>query len=69
MSYCTNCGGPCDAPETHHRNEQRGDNTPDNLSPVGRRCHMEHHDNERAVDDLAEQRYGPKHPNTGPPAP
>lgn len=67
MSYCANCGGPCEQPETHHRNEQRGDNTPDNLSPVDRRCHMAHHENDRATDDRTREKYGPRTPNTGPP--
>lgn len=66
MTYCAMCGGPCDHRETHHRNEQRGDNTPDNLSPVGRRCHMDHHDNRRATDGKTSRRYGPKRPNTDP---
>jgi hypothetical protein len=28
---------------------------------------MEYHENDRAVDGLAEQRYGPRRPSTGPP--
>jgi len=63
---CSICGDPVEDPETHHHNEQRDDD-PDNLRDVHRRCHMEHRENDRAVDGLAEQRYGPRSPSTGPP--
>lgn len=73
MTGCSICGGPVEAPETHHDNEQRGDNSPGNLRPVHRRCHMHHHENDRATDDLTTQRYGPgggrfgpRRPATGP---
>lgn len=67
MTGCRICGLPTDRPETHHHNHRKGDNDPDNLRPVDRRCHMEHHENDRAVDRLAEQRYGPQSPsNLGP---
>lgn len=67
MTGCTFCGEPVDRPEEHHHNEQRGDNDPDNLRDAHRRCHMEHHENERAVDGRAAERYGPPSPRTGPP--
>lgn len=53
---CACCGRPTDRCETHHVNERRGDNHPDNLSPRDRRCHMTHHRNERAVT----YPYGPE---------
>lgn len=59
MTGCTICGGPVERPDTHHHNEQRGDNHPDNLRDVHRRCHMHHHDNDRAVDGQSTRRYGP----------
>ena len=62
-SYCTICGDAASETESHHHNHRRGDNHPDNLRPVHRRCHMHHHENERAVDQLAEQRYGPPSPS------
>lgn len=65
--FCTITGKPTDHPETHHHNHRRGDNHPDNLRPVDRRNHMQHHENDEAVDDLAKQRYGPPSPRTGPP--
>lgn len=67
MTGCSICGAPAHDAETHHHNERTGDNHPDNLRPVDRRCHMEHHGNDRAVDDLAEQRFGPPRPSTDPP--
>lgn len=69
MTGCSFCGLPADTPETHHHNEQKGDNDPDNLRPAHRRCHMSHHENDRAVDDLAEQRYGPRTPDGAAPGP
>lgn len=63
---CACCGAPTDHPETHHVNERRGDNHPDNLSPRDRRHHMHHHGNDRAVDHLTERDFGPGHPMTGP---
>ena len=68
MTGCSICGGPLDdTPEEHHHNQRRGDNDPNNLRDVHRRCHMEHHENDRAVDGQAEQRYGPRRPSTRPP--
>jgi len=69
MDACTHCGRPTDDPETHHHNHRKGDNHPDNLRTVDRRHHMQHHENDRAVDEHTEQRYGPRRPNTGPPTP
>jgi transposase len=46
---CACCGKPTDAVEEHHVNHRKGDNHPDNLSVRDRRCHMEHHNNERAA--------------------
>lgn len=66
MTGCACCGAPTDCPETHHRNERKGDNQPDNLSTLDRRHHMAHHGNDRAVDDLTEQRFGPPRPSAGP---
>lgn len=67
MTHCTICGEPADHTETHHHNQRRTDNDPDNLRSVDRRCHMHHHGNDRAVDDLTEQRFGPRRPsNLGP---
>lgn len=68
MTGCAICGGPADHPEEHHHNQRKGDNDPDNLRDVHRRCHMQHHENDRAVDDLTEQRYGPRRPNTATPS-
>lgn len=62
MTGCRICGRPAHKAETHHHNERKGDNGPDNLRPVDRRCHMHHHENEAAVDRLTEQRYGPPTP-------
>lgn len=62
MTGCSLCGKSVDRPEEHHHNQRKADNHPDNLRPVHRRCHMKHHGNDRAVDDLAEQRYGPPRP-------
>lgn len=68
---CSICGGPIDAsgPETHHDNEQRGDNRRENLRQVHRRCHMNHHDNRESVDRRTTEKYGPRQPRTGPPTP
>lgn len=63
MTGCSFCGRPVDRPETHHHNQRKGDNQPDNLRPAHRSCHMEHHGNDRAVDDLAKQRFGPPRPS------
>ena len=46
---CAHCGKPTDRVEEHHVNHRKGDNHPDNLSPRDRRCHMHHHENERAA--------------------
>lgn len=46
---CACCGRPTDRVEEHHVNHRKADNHPDNLSPRARRCHMDHHDNQRAV--------------------
>ena len=65
---CACCGDPADHTETHHVDEQRGNNNPDNLSPRCRRCHHGRaHDNKRAVDGRAKRRFGPNRPSTGPP--
>lgn len=56
---CSCCGRPADVSHTHHVNEQRGDNHPDNLSTRDRRCHMEHHDNDRAADAYARNSHLP----------
>lgn len=69
MTGCTICGEPADAPETHHHNQQKGDNDPDNLRPVHRRCHMHLHENDRATDDRSTERYGPDRPTGGPRSP
>lgn len=67
MTGCACCGKPTGCPEEHHHNERRGDNVPDNLRTLDRRHHMEHHENERSVDELTEQRFGPRRPSAGPP--
>lgn len=67
MTGCKDCGHPVDRTETHHVDEKRGNNDPDNLSDRCRRCHMAHHDNDAATDGLASRRFGPPTPNTGPP--
>lgn len=67
MTGCSICGDPVDTPETHHDDKQRGNNHPDNLRPVHRRCHMHHHDNDRATDGDATRKYGPPAPSFGPP--
>lgn len=64
---CACCGKPTQSPETHHHNENRGDNHPDNLQTRDRRCHMNHHQNQEAVDHHTQRRYGP--PSTGSPGP
>jgi len=67
---CKNCGEPIDHTETHHVDEQRGNNDPDNLSERCRRCHHDGaHDNARAVDHRSTERFGPRTPTTGPPSP
>lgn len=65
MRGCSCCGLPTDRPEEHHHNERKGDNQPDNLRTVDRRHHMQHHENDRAVDNLTEERYGPPRPHGG----
>ena len=69
MSACKDCGRPVDHTETHHVDEQRGNNDPDNLSERCRRCHMTHHENGRAIDNRSSERFGPRRPATGPPSP
>lgn len=65
--HCTCCGEPAAHAEEHHVDQQRGNNTPDNLTPRCRRCHHDGtHDNPRAVDDQTTRRYGPTRPSTGP---
>lgn len=65
---CKSCGRPVEHTETHHVDQQRGNNDPDNLSERCRRCHHDGaHDNARAVDNRSERRYGPRTPATGPP--
>jgi len=49
VETCACCGKPTDRAETHHHNHRKGDNHPDNLTPRDRRCHMDHHDNQRAA--------------------
>jgi len=67
---CTRCGHPVDATETHHVDEQRGNNGPDNLSERCPRCHHNGtHDNPRAVDERTTEKYGPRRPRTGPSTP
>ena len=64
--YCTMCGAP-QGDEIHHDDHRRAENGIGNLRSVCRRCHMKHHGNRRAVDNQAEQRYGPTTPsNLGP---
>jgi len=63
MTACNDCGRPVDHTETHHVDEKRGNNDPDNLSERCRRCHMSHHDNDVATDGLAGRRYGPPAPS------
>jgi hypothetical protein len=68
--HCTCCGRPVEATETHHVDQQRGNNDPDNLTPRCRRCHHDGtHDNPRRTDHLTTERYGPRTPSTGPPGP
>lgn len=72
---CTHCGDPDSRTETHHVDEQRGNNDPDNLSERCPRCHHGRaHDNRRRTDSLTSERYGPNgvgavspaSPSTGP---
>lgn len=67
MTPCKDCGQPTDTSHTHHVDEQRGNNDPDNLSERCPRCHMAHHDNDRATDDRTTRKWGPRTPATGPP--
>jgi len=69
MVGCSMCGRPVERPETHHDDHTKDDTDPDNLRDVHRRCHMHHHDNDRATDGDASRRYGPATPSTGPPGP
>jgi hypothetical protein len=76
MTACKDCGDPVDGTHTHHVDEQRGNNDPDNLSDRCPRCHMAHHDNDRATDHRSTGKYGPQtasvgaaSPTTGPPTP
>lgn len=62
MTACKDCGEPTNRPETHHVDEQKGNNDPDNLSVRCRRCHMHHHGNNAAVTG----RYTPETPRTAP---
>jgi len=57
--YCADCGEPVGNAETHHVDQQRGNNDPDNRSPRCRQCHMAHHDNDRATDGDAKRTYAP----------
>lgn len=67
MTGCSICGGPVDSPETHHDDHTKDDHDPDNLRPVHRKCHMHHHENDRATGNQTQQDYGPPTPTTGPP--
>ena len=70
MSVCARCGEPVGHTETHHVDEQRGNNDPDNLSERCRWCHHDGaHDNARAVDARSTERFGPKRPSGGPTRP
>ena len=63
---CANCGKPTEGTETHHHNEQKGDNHPDNLQERCRRCHHGRaHDNPRAVDHESARKYAPSAPSGG----
>lgn len=64
LEACACCGKPTTHPETHHHNQRRGDNHPDNLQPRDRRCHHTDHDNPRAVDHLTKHHYGPPGPTS-----
>jgi hypothetical protein len=63
MTGCSICGGPVDAPETHHDDHSKDGHDPDNLRPVHRRCHMHHHENDKATDHRSRERFGPTRPN------
>jgi len=66
-TYCTECGNPVDTTETHHVDQQRGNNNPDNLTSRCRRCHHDGtHDNPRRTDNLTTEKYGPRRPATAP---
>ena len=71
MTYCAGCGLSLETVlETHHVDEQRGNNDPDNLSPRCRRCHHNRtHDNPRRTDNYSTERYGPPRPTLSPPTP
>lgn len=56
---CACCGKPTDAAHTHHVNHRKADNFPDNLSPRDRRCHMKHHENDRAAASYGRSRHLP----------
>lgn len=65
MNACSICGGPitpADRGETHHNDHSKDDADPDNLRDVHRRCHMHHHENDRATDGT--ERYAPNAPRT-----
>lgn len=66
MNTCKDCGEPVAHTETHHVDQQRGNNDPDNLSERCRRCHMAYHNNDRATDEYSTTKYGPRSPTTGP---
>lgn len=66
MTGCSFCGGPVDRGETHHDDHTKDDHDPDNLRQAHRRCHMHHHENDRATDEQTTQRYGPPTPSVGP---
>lgn len=63
MTGCSFCGGPLtNGSETHHDDHSKDDHDPDNLRESHRRCHMHHHENDRATDGDASRRYGPPRP-------
>jgi hypothetical protein len=63
--YCSICGEKAQHTETHHDDHTKDDHDPDNLRPVHRRCHMHHHENDRATDNQTTQQYGPPSPSVG----
>ena len=59
VETCACCGRPTTSSHTHHVNERKADNYPDNLSPRDSRCHMRHHGNDTAAEAYSRNRHLP----------
>lgn len=58
VETCACCGKPTERAEVHHVDHRHDNDHPDNRSKRDRRCHMDHHRNQRATTF----EYGPGGP-------